>query len=187
MAVIREGVITKQPLSTNGVIIVRDGTNTVYAFERDSGRWQWQVSRDSPTDFSMQGQGALFLNTDQLLVGYSDGFLVSYSVSKGGKKLWSVPIGESQEDFRDLDGNLGLATIPRRRNALYRSNIGRYKPWCDSRTNPHRWRVSRFVPWGLTGRHHRRQPNPPCRPPIERAFGILIWAPTEEYYPSRSF
>lgn len=103
-----KGVITKQPLSTNGVIIVRDGTNTVYAFERDSGRWQWQVSRDSPTDFSMQGQGALFLNTDQLLVGYSDGFLVSYSVSKGGKKLWSVPIGESQEDFRDLDGNLGF-------------------------------------------------------------------------------
>lgn len=84
-----------------GRVYILTSTNTVFAFEADSGKTAWVYTRPDANNFSIRGGTKPALHNGTLYVGFSDGYLAALN-SKNGQILWDVQLNRNKK-FRDVD------------------------------------------------------------------------------------
>ncbi len=97
-----QGAVTAPPTVSGQSLLVVDGTNAVYALDRQSGAWRWQYRREAPGRFALYGEGAPTAVDGRVHVGFSDGVLVTLS-AKDGAVLWTRDLAPEAEQFEDVD------------------------------------------------------------------------------------
>jgi outer membrane protein assembly factor BamB len=90
------------PVRAGGFILVVSEGDTVFAVERETGKWAWQYRRDPPPGFTIHGVSAPLVKDDTVYLGFSDGYLVALDAGKGTSK-WERPLSAGATEFLDVD------------------------------------------------------------------------------------
>jgi outer membrane protein assembly factor BamB len=95
--------VLSEPLLVDGVLYILTGNNALYALDAASGRQIWQYSRQDLTAFTIRGGSKPVFRNGNIIVGFSDGFLVSLLASSGAVK-WEKQLSRNKK-FRDVDAD----------------------------------------------------------------------------------
>lgn len=96
------GALIKRPVLVKNRILFVDGTNTLYALNRDTGAWEWQVDRPPPAEFALSSEGMPASDGERAYVGFSDGHLMALSLNDGAQ-LWKRDLAPEHDKFEDVD------------------------------------------------------------------------------------
>ncbi|MFN3196999.1 MAG: PQQ-binding-like beta-propeller repeat protein [Bradymonadia bacterium] len=96
------GALIRKPLLVKDRVVFVDGTNTVYALDRNTGAWVWQVQRPPPAEFALSSEGAPASDGERVYVGFSDGHLVALSLQDGAQ-IWKRDLAPEHDKFEDVD------------------------------------------------------------------------------------
>ena len=99
------GLIRTPVTVDHDMLFVCDGTNSVYALNRENGELIWQHRRDQPKKFSLQGESKPLIAGDRLIMGYSDGRVIAFNARRG-EKLWERDLAPQVNMFEDVDADL---------------------------------------------------------------------------------
>ncbi len=99
--------IVQAPIVETDAIYFVDGSNGVYALERN-GKWRWQYRREPPAEFALMGEGRPVVGGGRLHVGFSDGMLVTLD-ARDGAVIWTRDLSPEHERFQDVDATPILA------------------------------------------------------------------------------
>lgn len=117
---VRNPVISR-PTVTGGRVFVTTSDDVVYAFDAGTGKWLWHYRRRSSPSATIYGASAPLVDGNDVLVGLSDGYLVSLGVSDGQLK-WERKLHNGTK-FTDVDAkpvlDNGIIYIPSYDGALY--------------------------------------------------------------------
>lgn len=86
-----------------GVVYVLSASNTVHAFEADSGKPLWVYNRQDASAFAIRGGTKPALYRGVLYVGFNDGSLAALN-SKSGQVIWDVQLNKNKK-FKDIDAS----------------------------------------------------------------------------------
>ena len=89
------------PTIENGVAYFMSGTDVVYALDAETGKQLWLYNRQLTGNLSIRGTTRPVVAGDALLVGFSDGFLVSIR-KRDGAMNWEKKLGRTNR-FKDVD------------------------------------------------------------------------------------
>lgn len=89
------------PLLSDGIVYFMTGNNVLHALDASDGRELWIYSRVDAQSFSVRGAASSVVHDGQLLIGFSDGYLVSLNAKTGSLK-WETLLNKNKR-FRDLD------------------------------------------------------------------------------------
>lgn len=104
-----QGAIGQAPAIAGNRIVFADGTNAVYALERQTGQWRWQYRRpEIPATFAVVGEAPPSIYGDKVYVGFSDGTLAALRLETGGV-LWTRDLAPEHDRFQDVDARAVLA------------------------------------------------------------------------------
>ncbi len=91
------------PLVSGDVLLVASQSETLFAVDRQTGKWKWQYRRDAPSGFSVRGTSNPVVNGDVVYMGFADGAVVALNLSDGGLK-WERNLSTSGgTQFLDAD------------------------------------------------------------------------------------
>jgi outer membrane protein assembly factor BamB len=90
------------PVRAGGFVLVVSEADTVFAVERETGKWAWQYRRDPPPGFTIHGVSTPMVKDDTVYLGFSDGYLVALDAAKGTSK-WERPLSAGATEFLDVD------------------------------------------------------------------------------------
>jgi outer membrane protein assembly factor BamB len=114
-------------------IYVVDGSNSLYALHRTTGKIIWQKRRDPPKDFSLFGESQPHVYQDLVYMGYSDGQLIAYQI-QDGREVWSKDLAPQRDQFQDVDADFVLYG-----NILYAASAASGLYALDPRTGKRKW------------------------------------------------
>lgn len=97
-----QGAVSRQPVIAGDILYAVDGTNAIYALDRNTGTWRWQYRREPPGRFAVFGEGAPTVAAGRVHVGFSDGMLVTLAADDGAV-LWTRDLAPEQDQFEDID------------------------------------------------------------------------------------
>lgn len=89
------------PTIKNGRIYVLVGNNTAYALEAATGKQLWLYNRKENLNLTIRGGSQPLVLGDSVILGFSDGYLVSLNSSDGGLQ-WERQLSTSKQ-FTDVD------------------------------------------------------------------------------------
>lgn len=89
------------PLLYDGIVYFLTGNNVLHAVDASDGRELWIYSRVDNQNFSIRGAATPTVKDGSLILGFSDGYLVSLD-SKTGSLKWETLLNKNKR-FRDLD------------------------------------------------------------------------------------
>jgi outer membrane protein assembly factor BamB len=89
------------PTVESGVVYFQTGADIVFALDAETGKQLWQYNRQVTTSLSIRASTRPVIAGENLLVGFSDGVLVSLRKRDGGL-LWERKLGRGSR-FRDVD------------------------------------------------------------------------------------
>ncbi len=89
------------PTVENGVVYFQSGADIIFALDAETGKQLWQYNRQVTTSLSIRATTRPVIAGESLLVGFSDGVLVSLRKRDGGL-LWERKLGRGSR-FRDVD------------------------------------------------------------------------------------
>ena len=89
------------PTLENGIVYFVSGADVVYALDAETGKQLWLYNRQVTGNLSIRASTKPVIAGESLLVGFSDGFLVSLRKRDGGL-LWERKLGRGTR-FRDVD------------------------------------------------------------------------------------
>lgn len=95
--------VLSEPLLVDGVLYILTGNNALYALDASTGRQIWQYSRQDLTALTIRGGSKPVFRNGNIIVGFSDGFLVSLLASSGAVK-WEKQLSRNKK-FRDIDAD----------------------------------------------------------------------------------
>ena len=104
-----DGPVLSKPFIAGDKLYIVTLTKELSCFDRKEGKLLWQENssvRDS--GFTIQGSADPIAVGPFLLVGYSDGSLVAHRL-ENGKVGWSKQLGDSFEEFHDVDSTPFIA------------------------------------------------------------------------------
>jgi len=117
---VRNPIVSKATLF-GGRIFFTTSDDTVYALDAGTGKWLWHYRRRSAPLATILGASAPLVDANEVLVGLSDGFLVSLSQEEGHLK-WEKKLHQGSK-FTDIDAHPvlenGILYIPSYDGALY--------------------------------------------------------------------
>ena len=90
-----------QPTVDNGIVYFESGADVVYALNATDGKQLWTYNRQLTGNLSIRATTRPIVAGDNVLVGFSDGFLVSLKKRDGGL-IWERKLGRSSR-FKDVD------------------------------------------------------------------------------------
>ncbi len=99
---IRNPMISAPSLS-GGRLFVTTTDDTVYAFDAGTGKWLWHYRRRSSQAATILGASSPLVDGQEVIVGLSDGFLVSLNLSDGQLK-WERKLHQGTK-FTDVDAH----------------------------------------------------------------------------------
>lgn len=94
--------ILATPLIAEGTVYFLAANNVIYAIDAKTGKQKWLYNRSDTTTFSIRGGSQPVLYKQSLIVGFSDGFLVSLN-SKTGALAWERSLNRNAK-FKDVNG-----------------------------------------------------------------------------------
>ena len=89
------------PTVAGRLVLVASQTDTLFAVNREDGRWVWQYRRELASNFSIRGASGATAQGDTAFAGFSDGHVVALSLSDGQVK-WDQPLSPGGQ-FGDVD------------------------------------------------------------------------------------
>ena len=93
-----------EPFVYNDVVYFVSGNNTVYALKAHTGEQVWFYTRKDGANLTIRGTSRPTVFGDNLIVGFSDGALVSLDRRKGTLR-WEKFLGDSRNRFKDVDAH----------------------------------------------------------------------------------
>ncbi len=90
-----------EPLVRAGVLYVLGGNNVAHALDAKTGKLIWVYNRREASNLSVRGGSQPALAGDAVLIGFSDGALVSLNKSSG-TVMWEANLNRNKR-FRDVD------------------------------------------------------------------------------------
>jgi outer membrane protein assembly factor BamB len=90
------------PVRAGGFILAASESDTLFAVERETGKWTWQYRRDPPAGFTIHGVSSPMVKGDTVYLGFSDGYLVALDAGNGTAK-WERPLAGGATEFLDVD------------------------------------------------------------------------------------
>jgi outer membrane protein assembly factor BamB len=113
--------ITSKPVIANGRLFLTTADDAVFALDAGTGKWLWHYRRRSASTATILGASAPLVNGNDLLVGLSDGYLVSLTIAEG-KLKWEKKLHTGNR-FTDVDASAVIADhviyIPSYDGSLY--------------------------------------------------------------------
>lgn len=97
-----KGAIERAPEVAGDSVYLATAADRVFALDATSGKWRWQYERDTPEGFTIHGYAGPQLNGSDLLVGFSDGYLVSLA-GDSGEVVWARSLAAASDQFVDVD------------------------------------------------------------------------------------
>lgn len=89
------------PTVDNGIVYFESGADVVYALDATTGKQLWSYNRQVTGNLSIRASTRPVISGENVLVGFSDGFLVALRKRDGGL-VWERKLGKSLR-FRDVD------------------------------------------------------------------------------------
>lgn len=89
------------PTYADGVLYFQTGADVTFAVDAASGKLKWSYSRQVTSNLSVRASSRPVVADELLLTGYSDGYVVALSRSKGSLQ-WESKLGRGNR-FRDVD------------------------------------------------------------------------------------
>ena len=90
------------PTVEDGVVYVENGSDVVYAVDATNGKQIWLYNRQTTGNFSIRATTRPVVTTDNVFVGFSDGYVVALK-RRDGVLNWERKIGRAAR-FKDVDG-----------------------------------------------------------------------------------
>ena len=90
-----------QPLVQGTRVFHITGNDTLYSFDKLSGRSLWVKTNAARADMSVRGQTAPVYENEILYLGFSNGYFSAIN-AQNGREIWSRQIGEDKR-FNDVD------------------------------------------------------------------------------------
>lgn len=113
--------IISQPTFSGGRLFVTTSDDTIYAFDASTGKWLWHYRRRSSPTATIYGASAPLVDSNEVIAGLSDGFLVALSASDGQLK-WERKLHQGTK-FTDVDAHPvlenGILYVPSYDGSLY--------------------------------------------------------------------
>ncbi len=113
--------IVSRPTLSGGRLFVTTSNDVVYALDAGSGKWLWHYRRRTSNGTSIYGASAPLVDGSEVIVGMSDGFVVSLSLEEGVLK-WERKIHPGTK-FTNVNAHPaleeGVVYIPSYDGALY--------------------------------------------------------------------
>ncbi|MFZ9595815.1 MAG: PQQ-binding-like beta-propeller repeat protein [Bdellovibrionia bacterium] len=117
---VRNPVVSK-PTISGGRVFVTTSDDVVYALDAGTGKWLWHYRRQRSGLPSIYGASAPLVDGNEVLSGFSDGFLVALSLEEGQLK-WERRLHSSNK-FTDVNAQPvlenGIIYLPSYDGALY--------------------------------------------------------------------
>jgi outer membrane protein assembly factor BamB len=95
--------ITSRATIANGRLFITTADDTVYALDAGTGKWLWHYRRRSALTATILGASTPVVSGNDILVGLSDGYLVSLSIAEG-KLKWEKKLHTGNR-FTDVDAS----------------------------------------------------------------------------------
>lgn len=93
-----------EPLLVDGVVYFLTGNNSLFALDAATGKQSWIYSRQESSTLSIRGGSKPAYKNGSLIVGFSDGALVSLLAETGTVK-WERQLSRNKR-FKDLDSDI---------------------------------------------------------------------------------
>lgn len=92
-----------EPILVDDVVYFVTGNNTVYALDAKTGKQLWLYSRPDPSQLSIRGGSRPGYYNHSLIIGFSDGAVVSLIAETGAVK-WEKVLNKNKR-FKDIDSD----------------------------------------------------------------------------------
>jgi outer membrane protein assembly factor BamB len=96
------GAIWHTPVSWGELLIFANDADHVYAVEKKTGKWRWQVERDTPEEFTVTGHAGVVVDGDRVYTGFADGHLAAITAASG-EVVWTRSLAGAETQFVDVD------------------------------------------------------------------------------------
>jgi outer membrane protein assembly factor BamB len=130
-----KGAIERAPDVNGDTVFLATAADRVFALDAATGKWRWQYEREAPEGFTIHGYAGPRLLGSDLLVGFSDGYLVSLSGATGDV-VWARSLAAVSDQFVDVDSTPTVAG-----NIIYASSYSGGLYALDAKDGAVRWRV----------------------------------------------
>ena len=97
-----KGAIERAPEVNGDAVYVATAADRIIALDAVTGKWRWQYERETPEGFTIHGYAGPRALSGELLVGFSDGYLVSLN-SGSGEVVWARSLAAVSDQFVDVD------------------------------------------------------------------------------------
>jgi outer membrane protein assembly factor BamB len=97
-----KGAIERAPDLDADSVYLATNADRVFALDAVTGKWRWQYERETPEGFTIHGYAGPRLRGKDLLVGFSDGYLVSLTGATG-EVVWARSLAAVSDQFVDVD------------------------------------------------------------------------------------
>ena len=107
----------------------------VIALDATNGKWRWQYERETPEGFTIHGYSGPRTQGENVIAGFSDGYLVSLS-GASGEVVWARSLAAVSDQFVDVDSTPTVVG-----NTIYASSYSGGLYALDARDGSVHWRV----------------------------------------------
>jgi outer membrane protein assembly factor BamB len=130
-----KGAIEREPELAGDTVYVATAADRVFALDAVTGKWRWQYERETPEGFTIHGYAGPKMYGSDLLIGFSDGYLVSLSGATGDV-VWARSLAAVSDQFVDVDSTPTVVG-----NVIYVSSYSGGLYSLDGKDGAVRWRV----------------------------------------------
>jgi outer membrane protein assembly factor BamB len=102
-----EELVTTPTITADRVLIASQ-SETVFAVERETGKWAWQYRRDAPSGFTIRGTAQPVVSDGQVYMGFADGALVALGLDDGVARWERKLTVSGGTQFLDVDTTVAL-------------------------------------------------------------------------------
>lgn len=96
------GPVSVPLIASGDRLLVRDGVDGLWCFEKTSGKLLWNRTRQLPAEPGIRGRAAPVVDGGSVYVGWTDGTAEAYSLTDGST-LWSRQLCDAYDGVNDSD------------------------------------------------------------------------------------
>jgi outer membrane protein assembly factor BamB len=130
-----KGAIERAPETAGDMVYVATAADHLFALDATSGKWRWQYERETPEGFTIHGYAGPRVLGNEVLIGFSDGYLVSLS-GGSGEIVWARSLAAVSDQFVDVDSTPAV-----RGDVVYASSYSGGLHALNARDGTVRWRL----------------------------------------------
>lgn len=131
-----KGAVERAAEVGGDAVYLATAADRVIALDAVTGKWRWQYERETPDGFTIHGYSGPSFRQNQVLAGFSDGYLVSLQAATG-EVVWAKSLAAASDQFVDVDSTPVVAG-----DALYAASYSGGVYGLDAKDGSTRWRLA---------------------------------------------